>query len=48
MSKETELSDEQIEEVFQSHANDDPEMHLRFARVIKAAHGIAAQQGDKT
>lgn len=29
------LTDERIEEIFQSVANDDPEVHIRFARAIE-------------
>jgi len=30
------LTDARIEEIFQSAANDDPDMHIRFARYIEA------------
>lgn len=39
------LTKDEIEEVFQSVANDDPEVHLRFAAAVIAAH-TAKVPGD--
>ena len=39
----TKLTDERIQEIFDSIANDDPDVHIRFARAIEA-EAIAAQK----
>jgi hypothetical protein len=39
------MSDDTLEYIFQSVADSDDEVHIRFARAIEAHHGIEAKQG---